>query len=198
MGVFKDLGTDFVDSICSKTGYPKNKDGFLLNPYSPITGDLEEGWDKKGTKLYNLTNPYGLLEYAVGEAEDFWCFDYAVIRLSTSSAFIVLDATINSETGGFIENADYKIIHSMDFENQSMDMIRAALSWCEENEIQHDKSGWNQDPYYFHRMVNVEIEKMMHPEPSDLQFTEKQFRFGGDGIDNFIYNSKDEDSVTPR
>ena len=51
-----------------------------------------------------LTNPYGLLGYAVGSGDDFWCFDYALLE----DGRMVLSATINSETGCFIMSGGYE------------------------------------------------------------------------------------------
>lgn len=49
-----------------------------------------------------ITDPYGHLEFCIGSADDFWCFDYHTHKDNT----ITLHAVINSETGSFIMDAE--------------------------------------------------------------------------------------------
>ena len=107
MGYAKDLGTGTVHSICPITGYPRTQYGHLLDTASLHDGRPIPDWDKPGTELPNFTSPYGHLFFAIGSGDDFWCFDFADVNAGPRGSFIVLHATINSETGRFIEDAPH-------------------------------------------------------------------------------------------
>lgn len=157
MGYASDLGTGIVHSICPITGFPLTQYGHLLQTTSLHDGSVITDWDKPGTELPNFTSPYGHLEFAVGSGEDFYCFDYEVINAGPRGKFIIMDSVINSETGGFIENAlngyvvlpvntvaqDSAAIH------EAFGMVDQALEWCNNNDIRHTVKGWNQNPAYF-------------------------------------------------
>lgn len=199
MGYLKDLGTGTVTGVCPNTGYPKGDWGHLLDPVDPRTGELVPDWDKPGTELYNLTSPYGHLWFAVGNGDDFWCFDYAVLdRCPDGKTRMVLDATINSETGSYIGGADYRVMLP-ELGGQrptlaALDMVRAAEDWLAEpiqdmwsgklRSLRHNKSGWNQDPLYFVRCVAItEAEILGIPVPD---FSDRQKRLGGKRIQKFV------------
>lgn len=97
------------------------------------------------------TDPYGELIFAIGDADDFWCFDY-----DTEGDMIRLHAVINSETGGFIQNAEEPVeLPKEEAADYALYLTDNALSWLFESgdPIEHDTQGWNQDPYYFYRCV---------------------------------------------
>lgn len=159
MGVLKDLGTATVADIDELTGYPRSGHGDLLNPISHRDGSVEKGWDKKGTELVNFTNPYGRLEYACGSGDDFVCFDFHGINAGPRGRFMILDATLNSETGSFIQGFDY-LVEPTNTEEQKKDAVRAAfglvdraLEWVYDNNIKIDRRGWNQHHLYFANSV---------------------------------------------
>ncbi len=101
------------------------------------------------------TDPYDSLDYAVGSGDDFVCFDWAFFAHEGRN-YIALHATLNSETGGFIQDFDYKVLDwSSDMEGETLatanEMVLQALDWAAENGVRHSKKGWNQDPFYFVR-----------------------------------------------
>ncbi len=155
MGALSDLGTGIVHDICPETGYPRTHYRRLLNTVDPRDGALTPGWAMPGTELYNFTSPYGHLEFAVGSGDDFWCFDYAKVNAGPRGKFVVLHATINSETGSFIMDASYELlpINTTAEEKAAVavafDMVGRALIWCGDNALRHSVRGWNQQPYYF-------------------------------------------------
>ena len=111
------------------------------------------------------TDPYGELEFAVGSADDFHCFDYDV-----QPHGVWLHAVINSEIGSFIQNADDpQFVPFNEAENVALGYIDQALEWCGENEVGHDVSGWNQDPYYFVRAVAAAVDREVNGTPYSVQ-----------------------------
>jgi hypothetical protein len=108
-------------------------------------------------KDYNkLTDPYGSLEFAIGSADDFWCFDYYVHE----NGDVTLHAVINSETGSFIMDAEEPIrVSAAQAVEQAKRLTDAAIDWCYDSDepIEHDTEGWNQDPSYFWRAVQAAV-----------------------------------------
>lgn len=108
-------------------------------------------------KALDLTTPYGILQYAVGNAEgDDQCdgdwtmfFDFAELP----DGRIVLDSTCNSESGGFIMGGGYEVCDKKDAPNVALGMVDLACEGVADNEVRHDADGWNQDEYYFVRAV---------------------------------------------
>lgn len=107
----------------------------------------------------DLTDPYGDLDYAVGNGDDFICFAAAV----RDDGKIQLHAVLNSESGGFIEgftafgsNADgqgISVVDPCDAVAEAQCFVDAAINWTFDNDVRHDHRGWNQDPEYFVRAV---------------------------------------------
>jgi hypothetical protein len=120
--------------------------------------------DEYGHLTEAPTDPYGELHFAIGSADDFVCFDYHLGAVRGRTVF-VLHATVNSETGHFIQDFSYNVVDINDpkfkcvgaFEMECVNLTYStacqALDWMSDNEIRHDKSGWNQDPYYILRAV---------------------------------------------
>lgn len=121
-----------------------------------------------------LTSPYGSLQFAIGSGDDFHCYDYAFLP----DGQVALDATVNSETGGFIQGAGYEICSPEDAPSIALGMVEMGIDWLEMNGLRHNKKGWNQDPFYFYRSVCIDCS-------ADVHFSERQKRFGGKKIDEF-------------
>lgn len=95
------------------------------------------------------TDPYGLLELCIGDGDDFWCFDFG-----KDGDNIVIHAVINSETGGFIENAEpIATVPADKAVDYAKNLTELALDWCAENDVKHDVEGWSQDCSFFWRSV---------------------------------------------
>ncbi len=181
-----------VADRCVVTGYPRDKYGLLLDPDSGPEDGWKNGW--KGMKLKELTSPYGSLEFAVGSGDDFYCFDYALVKGIgiNRGHWLVLHSVINSETGHFIDRGDYQIISMMDYDDDALSFVSAALDWCQTNDIKHTKRGWNQDPFYFVRCVRNAVRHHYHRtgqtnSSSPLkEWSNHAKRFGGKRIDGGV------------
>lgn len=157
MGYLNDLGTSKVKKIDPTTGYPVDEWGHLLSTTCERDGSVLEGWDKPGTQLYNFTSPYGHLNFCVGTSDDFYCFDYADVDAGPRGKFMILHATVNSETGSFIEGAGYEVMPNNTMKDQQQIVIAAfgmvdqALEYLSYSDkpLKHTVRGWNQQPYYF-------------------------------------------------
>lgn len=157
MGYASDLGTGTVHDICPMTGYPRDRWGHLLQTASLNDGSVLPDWQKAGTKLPNFTSPYGHLLFAVGSEDDFYCFDYNCVNAGPLGNFMVLHATINSESGSFIMDAPhgYNVLpcNTMTEKKavirEAFGVVDDALEWCHHNDIKHDVRGWNQNAYCF-------------------------------------------------
>lgn len=116
---------------------------------------------KIGDTAVELTNPYGALEYCIGNGEDFYCFDFAIVtgKRGTSDPYgetlFVLDSAINSETGGFIQGGSVTNLLCKPHEaiRWAAEMVADAMDWMACNDIRHNRKGWNQTPGYFFRSV---------------------------------------------
>lgn len=105
------------------------------------------------------TDPYGQLLFAIGNGDDFWCFDYAV---GTDGETMRLHAVINSETGSFIQDAEKPV--EIPFDEAvayAQHLVDDAVSWMAgegiDDPIEHDTEGWNQDPQWFVRCVEATV-----------------------------------------
>ncbi len=145
------------------------------------------------TKALDLTAPYGILEYAVGnsegdeECEGDWTmlFDFAELP----DGRIVLDATVNSESGGFIDSGGYEIFAKEEAPSVALGMIDLACECLALNEIRHDAEGWNQDEYYFARTVAAAcgVEPYASAKYGDLRSGERP-DFGSSGYRRVLRN----------
>ena len=121
---------------------------------------------------HDQTDPYGSLEFAIGSADDFYCFDYYLHDDDT----VTLHAVINSETASFIQDAEepFRVPFSQAVE-EAQRLSDQAIDWCFEGGevIEHDTEGWNQDPSYFWRSVQAAIkgqgpvERIVNENPSE-------------------------------
>lgn len=175
---------------CEKTDYPISKDGHLLDTKCDRTGELIQGWDRLGIELRCFTDPYCHLHYAFGSGDDFHCFDFEMINAGPRGDFIILDSTINSETGSFIMGGTYAVL-PINTEKQkryavsfAQGIVDLAVQWVVESEIKPSRKGWNQEEGYFVRSV---AESLFPYEfcgwpPSKEKFSQREFRFGGKKI----------------
>ena len=167
-----------VAEIDEITGYPKDRWGHLLS---------KEDKNNDGEHV-DLTSPYGALYFAVGNGDDFVCFDYAILdQCKDGKTRIALHATVNSETGSFIDGFGYEVCELGEAANVALGMIDQAVDWCymdPESMVEHDKDGWNQDEYYFYRSVFVAEQELLNVNTPD--FSEKEMRFGGEKISEYV------------
>lgn len=115
--------------------------------------------DDKSTAM-ELTNPYGILEYVIGgEDEDggdwMTCFDFAELP----DGRIVLDATVNTDSGGYIGGAGYFVVSRINAVDTAKSMTENAIEGLIANELEHDEKGWNQSTCYFWRSVHAHLAK---------------------------------------
>ena len=201
MGYHKDLGTSKVAYQCHITDYPMSEDKRLLDPYDHRDGSLKP-WlipqDDQGhykindIELYNLTNPYGHLYYACGSGDDFYCFDYATINAGAKGKFIILDSTLNSETGSFIECGGYHILptntdkEKIDAWCKACSMVDQAVDWCFDNDVKHTRRGWNQEPMYFAFSVANGLFSWEFKNYAKREITYRMLRFGSRTFDQVM------------
>jgi hypothetical protein len=154
------------------------------------------------------TDPYSILEFACGSADDFICFDYGIAVLN-KRPILALHAVVNSETGSFIEDFGYAAIDgNIDdptghlFIAKGIDaaiyFVWKALGWLEQDygpDIRHDRIGWNQDPYYFARAVGRALITGFSYSPEDREKASliggTRLRFGGKRANQLIESHAD-------
>ncbi len=155
MGYTSDLGEGVVKDIDPITGYPRDEWRHLLSSLDTHDGRPIVGWDKPGTRLPNITSPYGFLSFVIGGSDDFHCFDYEVINAGPRGQFIVLHSVINSEGGGFIQDGEYTVLPCNSAAEktaacrEALGMVDQAMEWVYGNDLRHSRKGWNQEPAYF-------------------------------------------------
>jgi len=98
-------------------------------------------------EIRKFTDPYEKLEYAVGTADTFQCFDFAELpdgRIALHSVSVILkrDAPASDNR--------YEIVNKGCAPAMAMEMVIEVL---EKSKVRHDRVGWDQDPYYFVRAV---------------------------------------------
>jgi hypothetical protein len=124
-----------------------------------------------------LTNPYGCLQWAIGNGDDFTCFDYAMLP----DGRVILHSTFNTETGSYIGDCNYDVVDALDAPAMALDMVGDGIDTAAMNETRHTKAGWNQDPYYFYRSVFVSCD----PNLDAPNFSERERRMGGKRINKY-------------
>ena len=136
--------------------YPPGAENDPNAPYNQDYDDSEESTIETDSYIME-TDPYGALVFVIGTADDFWCFDYDT---NHDTQMIRLHATINSETGSFIMDAEPPVEIPFD---EAIDyataLVDQAQEWCAENGIQHDTIGWNQEPDYFIKSIRTTIKQ---------------------------------------
>lgn len=130
-------------------------DRSVIQPMMTAWRDSVKEWEQNIS-----TDPYGELEFAVGSADDFVCFDYVY---QPGNSVLILHAVVNSETGCFIQNfRTPQAIVTDDPElayDEACYLVDEALEWCDYGEVDHDYEGWNQDPLYFARAVKCAVDR---------------------------------------
>ncbi len=112
-------------------------------------------------KARDLTSPYGVLHFAIGNAEgDEQCdgdfttfFDYAELP----DGRIILHSVCNTESGGYIGGGEYNITFRDEAVQEAQAMTSNAMQAVAYNEVRHDEEGWNQSSCYFWRCVHAFI-----------------------------------------
>ncbi len=89
-----------------------------------------------------LTDPYDQCGHAIGNEDDFVCFDFAIVSHPTDPYgwLVLLDSTVNSETGSFIESHGRTVLEIEDFSDSEAKRVAAAAAalcysaadWCAE------------------------------------------------------------------
>lgn len=176
MGYYKDLGMGTVAGFDELTGYPVDEYGHLLNP---IDTEVEVAI---GESLLNLTNPYGFLNFAIGNGDDFLCMDYSTIETSKGD-FLIVDSTYNSESSGYIGSVSYDVYPINDDKEKinALKNVNLMLWTVGDGEAPHSKAGWNQDERYFLRA----IARNLFPDKFS-RCSERMIRFGGKIADGAI------------
>ena len=175
MGYYKDLGMGTVAGIDELTGFPVDQWGHLLDPED--VPDISEG-----VELSNLTNPYGFLEFAIGDGDDFLCMDYNIIN-TDKKTFLIVDSTYNSESSGYIGGVSYDV-YPINNDKEKIDALKSVnrMLWNnQDGEVRHSKSGWNQDERYFLRA----IARNLFPDKFS-RCSARMMRFGGKIADGAI------------
>lgn len=78
-----------------------------------------------------LTDPYGHLNWTIGNTDDFYCFDYCILP----DGRVILHSVINSETGSFIQDGEYWIGAANEAEDKAWSMLDDAWGWIMDNTI---------------------------------------------------------------
>jgi hypothetical protein len=136
------------------TGYPISANGSILDP-----DQVENG------KAPHLTDPYDSITYAIGDADDFVCFDYAIMeKCADGVTRILLDSTVNSETGHFIQSYGWEAVEVKDAPSVALGMVSRALKWCADagQEITHDEDGYNQCEHFFYYKICLEVAALLN------------------------------------
>jgi hypothetical protein len=182
MGHYKDLGTGTVASVDPVTGYPMDEYKHLLGPQD-ANGELVEGWQEPGTELFNLTSPYGFLQFANGNGDDFLCMDYTTINVDEGK-YLILHTVLNSETGSFIQSAGYEVL-PVNTRAEKREALLTTYGMMDGGfeDVRHSVKGWNQDVWYWSRCVA----RALFPDEMK-KFSERQMRHGGKRIEAAINN----------
>lgn len=120
---------------------------------------------EQAVQARELTNPYGALEFAVGDGDDFVCFDHGTLP----DGRIVLHATENSERQHYIDRFEYMLVNPEDAVRESILITERAVEWFTGRETKNGRQlrmhikGWNQDPYYWARSIWALVQNENHP-----------------------------------
>jgi len=140
----------------------------------------------------SLTNPYALREFGVGDDNDFICFDYHI----TKEGVVAFHATVNSETGSFIDRFDYWCRQCppslSEPELDVLDTIDRAVD-CVAEWGNVRNSGWEGDPYHIYRCFCLDWRRGPASWHHDISFewpehfrSRRQMAIGGKTIDRIL------------
>lgn len=113
----------------------KNGDTIMRNSLS--SDEAVELCVAHGTDI----NPFGMLNWTLGSADNFICFDYAVLRDGT----VVLGSDVTSDSSCFTEAFRYVHVDVPNALAEAEEMVSEAREWCEENEVNTEES--NEDEW---------------------------------------------------
>ena len=135
-------------------------------------------------------DPYGNLSYVVGSSDDFICFDFSIALNPEAHGigddFLIVKATVNSETGGFIQEFGKWVISTGDSpQNELTDIVCEAFNWCIENRVRQSKKGWNQDGWFLVRDAVLACQNFYGHTP-EKGFSARERRFGGKRINRYV------------
>ena len=130
----------YQDIAYWKDGIPFNSYDEALNFYDLLDEHENITTDVGVAKIARtLTSPYGALEYGVGDEDYCIVFDYGVLP----NNMMALHSIVNCESGGFIQNCDYKIVPFDEAVDTAQWMLDIAMDTLFENDIENDVEGWN-------------------------------------------------------
>ncbi len=86
-------------------------------------------------------DPYGTVQWSVGDEDDFICFDHAILN----DGSVILGSVLNSESASFIENFIYTHAEAYEALAAAEEMLREAQHWCTLNGV--DTEGSNGDEW---------------------------------------------------
>lgn len=128
----------------------------MHNEYLDPDRHLWDGEPPEGLEFSHETDPYHYLTWCIGSADDFWCFDFATCEETRT---IRLHAVINSETGGFIMNAEEPTeVGFAEGVKKAQRLVDSAIDWCFDNEVTPDWDGWKTSEGAFVKAVSEAIE----------------------------------------
>ena len=141
----------------------------------------------KSPRPADLTDPYGNLVYAVGNEDDFWCFDFAFVEPDLPDDVVNLHDDIYVDEDPSVQplvagnpwvydtrermaRAPMRAARSTSRSRRSSSersrLHRGEGPTIYEEDVKHDTKGWNQDPYYFARCVCAAVEgRPIHEVP---------------------------------
>ncbi|MCF8011365.1 MAG: hypothetical protein K9L17_10595 [Clostridiales bacterium] len=142
---------DYLEEIYVwEDGIPFDEFGYVLSPFNLYDGTYKQTTDKdKARYAEDITDPYGKKKFVIGSEYEYVCFDY--YKLSKNN--IVLHSVINSEKAGFIDELSYAVVSDQRASEVALEMIKSALSWIEDNNVEYSPDYWDQDPYFFYEEV---------------------------------------------
>jgi hypothetical protein len=118
---------------------PFNEYDEALNFYDMLDKDDNSTGDIGKAKFARtLTSPYGALEYGIGDEDYCIVFDYGVLP----NGMVALHSVVNCESGGFIQNCDYKIVVLDEAEEMARWMVDSGYDTLAENDLVNDAEGW--------------------------------------------------------
>jgi hypothetical protein len=90
-------------------------------------------WDEYGSAVLGdqTTDPYEHITWSVGDGDSFYCFDYLILP----NGYVALEATINSERGGFIMSGGYEIVPDADAIAVAQGFVDQAWQWVYDNDM---------------------------------------------------------------
>jgi hypothetical protein len=138
-----------------KNPHRYGEDAVLYFPFT--TEELEAAIDFSELEAaidFAELDAYGGLEWAVGSGDDFVCFDYH----QHANGDFSFHSVVNSETGGFTQDMQHEErVPEAEAVAYACGLVDQGMEWVYNNGGRHSVRGWDQDPYYFARVVAAAI-----------------------------------------